>query len=81
MSTDDTTAALNRIADALELAALIEAREVYKNDTLTFTKWALMEEKGSTQEEELMDYAQNNHRRADHVQKRIDTLTGYREEK
>ena len=64
--TDDTTAALNRIADALELAALIEAR---KNST------------GLTELENTSisihdDYATS---RWHHYTNRIDQLTGYQE--
>lgn len=76
---DDTTEALNRIANALELQALVSAYRTYADDAEHYSRIASEiegEELGGT----FMEYANKNYSRADHVHRRIDQLTGYTEE-
>ncbi|WP_296249650.1 hypothetical protein [uncultured Stenotrophomonas sp.] len=68
---DDTTEALNRIANALELQALVAARDSY---CATFHR--LVDGSGGLAPKQMNKIA----RRIDDVDSRIDQITGYTEE-
>ena len=68
---DDTTEALNRIANALELQALVQARDSY---WATFHR--LVDNYDGMAGEQIYESA----RRIDDIDSRIDQITGYTEE-
>lgn len=76
---DDGTRALERIAAALELQALVNAYRTYADDAEHYSRIA-GEIKGEGASGTFMEYAEKNDRRANHVHRRIDQLTGYTEE-
>lgn len=77
---DDTTEALNRIANALELQALVSAYQAYKNGVDEYVSAANAQEDEKLRQT-AMEWANRNHQRAIHASDRIDQLTGYKEDK
>lgn len=76
---DDDTRALERIAAALELQAHVSAYRTYADDAEHYSRIA-SEIIGKESVVTLMEYAEKNYSRATHLSRRIDQLTGYKEE-